>query len=194
MSPYLVQAGVFLIEVLFGFYVLALLLRLLLQIVRADFYNPIAQLLVALTNPPLLPLRRVLPGLFGIDLASVVLLVALKFLELYLISWFRGFAFAAVGFALVAAAELLRLAVFVYIVSILLRVLLSWVNPYGRHANPVGDLLYSLTEPVLRPARRLIPAVGGLDLSPIAVFVVLQLALILLIQPLHDLGYGLLPR
>lgn len=188
MTPYFLQAGIFLVEVAFGFYLLAVLLRFLFQLARADFYNPIAQFLVVITNPPLLPLRRVIPGLFGVDWASVVLLAALKLAELYAVSWMRDFTPALGGAALVGLAQLLRLAAYVYIVAILARVVLSWVNPHGGHANPAMDLLWSLTEPWLRRARRLIPAVAGLDLSPIVVFVALELALILAIQPLHDLG------
>lgn len=190
MTPYLVQAGVFLVEAAFGLYLLAVLLRLLMQLSRADFYNPIAQFLVLVTNPPLLPLRRVIPGFFGIDWASVALLVALQLAEIYFTAWLRDFTPAPAGAALVGLAQLLRLTVYVYIVTILVRVVLSWVNPYGGHANPATGILWSLTEPMLRPARRLIPSLGGLDLSPIAVFVLLELTLILLVQPLHDLGYA----
>lgn len=190
MTPYFQQAGVFLVEVAFGLYLLAVLLRLLMQWVRADFYNPIAQFLVLVTNPPLLPLRRVIPGFLGIDWAAVALLAALKLGEIYLVAWMKDFTPPLSGAALVGLAQLLRLTVYVYIVTILVRVVLSWISPYGGHGNPAMDLLWSLTEPLLTPARRLIPTLGGLDLSPIAVFVLLQLTLILLVQPLHDLGYA----
>ena len=129
MTPYFLQAGIFLVEVAFGFYLLAVLLRLLFQIARADFYNPIAQFLVVITNPLLLPLRRVIPGFAGIDWASVALLAALKLAELYLIGWMKDFTPAFAGMALVGLAQLLRLAVYVYLVAILVRVVLSWVNP-----------------------------------------------------------------
>lgn len=194
MTPYLSQAGLYLIQVLFGFYILAVLLRLLLQLARADFYNPFAQFVVALTNPPLLPLRRVLPPAGGIDLASVVLLVGLQVLELYLLAWLQAGRISLGGLVLLAAARLIELAVWVYIIAILIRVVLSWVNPYGMSRHPVGDLLYSLTEPMLAPARRLIPNLGGLDVSPIAVFVLLQLTLILIVRPLEDAGLALMLR
>ncbi len=179
MTSFFAQASVFLIQVLFGFYILAVLLRLLFQMVRADFYNPISQFLVVLTNPPLLPLRRFIPGLFGVDLASVALLLVLKSLELYLVFWIRGFAIHPVGLIVFATSELLTLSVYVFIVAILIRVIMSWVNPYGLRRHPASDLLHSLTEPLLRPARRLIPPIAGLDLSPIAVLVLLQLAIML---------------
>lgn len=194
MTPYLSQAGLYLVQVLFGFYILAVLLRLLLQLARADFYNPFAQFVVALTNPPLLPLRRLLPPAGGIDLASVVLLVGLQVLELYLLTWLQAGRISLGGLVLLAAARLIELAVWVYIIAILIRVVLSWVNPYGMSRHPVGDLLYSLTEPMLAPARRLIPNLGGLDISPIAVFVLLQLTLILIVRPLEDAGVTLMLR
>jgi len=177
MSSFLGQAGTFLIQVIFGFYILAVLLRLLLQLVRADFYNPISQLLVALTNPPLVPLRRIIPGLYGIDFASVLLLVVLKSIELFLAFAIRGRYLPGGAFILLAVSELLTLTCYVFLVAIIIRVLLSWFAPYGRSRNPAVDLLYSLSEPVLRPARRLIPAIGGLDLSPIIVLVLLQIGI-----------------
>lgn len=194
MTPYLSQAGLYLIQVLFGFYILAVLLRLLLQLMRADFYNPFAQFLVTLTNPPLLPLRRVIPPLGGIDLASVILLFGLQLLEIYLLAWLQGSPFSLAGGMLLTVARLIELAVWVYIVAIFVRVILSWVNPYGMSRHPAGDLLYSLTEPMLAPARRLIPGLGGIDISPIAVFVLLQLTLILIVRPLEDAGLSLMLR
>lgn len=190
---YFSQAGVYLVQVVFGFYTLLVLLRFLFQLVRADFYNPISQFIVAFTNPPLKLLRRFIPGFFGIDFAAVVLLFALKMLEVYLFGWLQGIAPKPIGLLVLATARLLELAVWVFIISIFIRVILSWVNPYGTR-NPIGDLLYSLTEPMLAPARRLIPNIGGLDISPIAVFILLQLTLILIVNPLEDVGLSLMLR
>jgi len=175
MNPFLTEAGILLVEVVFGLYQLAVLLRFLFQLTRADFYNPISQFLVAFTNPLLKPLRRLIPGLYGIDLASVVLLLLLKGFELYLLLLLGGFAVQWLPIVAAATVDLLRLTLNVYFFAILIRVILSWFMPYGIHQNPAGSLLVSLTEPLLRPARRLIPPIGGLDLSPIAVIVVLQL-------------------
>jgi YggT family protein len=180
MTPFLTEAALLLIQVAFGFYTLAVLLRLLFQLARADFYNPISQFLVTLTNPPLRPLRRVIPGLFGIDLASVVLLLALKAIEIYLVVLVTGLSAQPLGILIATVVELVQLTIYVYFFAILIRVLLSWFSPYGIRHNPAGDLLVSLTEPVMRPARRLLPPLGGLDLSPIAVLVALQLALLAL--------------
>ena len=194
MTPYFERAAFFLVQVVFEFYILIVLLRFLFQLARADFYNPISQFLVVLSNPPLRLLRRLIPGLWGIDLASVVLLIVLKTLEISLIAWIQKFAGAISGIMVLAAAQLLELTIYVYIVTVLIRVVLSWISPYGMRRHPLSDLLYSLTEPILRPARRLIPPVSGIDFSPIAVFVLLQLTLILVIRPLNDFGVALMMR
>ncbi|HEX9811099.1 MAG TPA: YggT family protein [Burkholderiales bacterium] len=188
---YFSQAGLYLIQLVFGFYILLVLLRLLFQLVRASFYNPVSQFIVTLTQPPMQFLRRFIPGLFGVDMAAVVLLLALQILEIYVIAWFQGASPAAGGVVVIAVAQLIEFTVYVFIVAIFIRIILSWVNPYGTR-HPVGDLLHSLTEPLLAPARRLIPPIGGLDLSPIAVFVLLQLTLILIVRPLRDFGGALL--
>ncbi len=185
------QAAVFLIDTLFWLYILAVLLRLLFQMVRADFYNPFSQALVVITNPTLLPFRRFIPGLYNIDLASVVLLLVLQCLKNYIIGWILGYPSRFSGLVVVSAAQLLQLTIYVFIVAIFIRVILSWIAPYGRH-NPAIGILISLTEPLMRPARRLIPPIAGLDLSPIGVFILLYLTLILMVSPLLAFGQALL--
>jgi YggT family protein len=180
MSGFLTDAASLIVQVAFGLYVLAVLLRFLMQVTRADFYNPIAQFVVTLTNPPLKPLRRLIPGLFGIDLASLLLLFGLQYLEITTLLWIRGVTVDPLSLLLPTVIELVRLTIYVFLFAILIRVVLSCVSPYGLHHNPAGSLLISLSEPLLRPARRWIPPIGGLDLSPIAVLVLLQLLLLAL--------------
>ncbi len=180
MNGFLADVLRLLVQVAFGFYILAVLLRLLLQLVRADFYNPVSQFIVALTNPPLRPLRRVVPGLFGIDLASVVLLVVLQALELYLLLEISGYPIDLPGLLLLAVVELVRLTINVFFFAVIIRVLMSWFLPFGMRHHPVGGLLVSLTEPLMAPARRWLPPIGGFDLSPILVLVLLQIALLAL--------------
>ena len=175
MTTFLTEAATLIVQVIFSLYILAVLLRFLFQLSRADFYNPISQFLVALTNPLLKPLRRLIPGLFGIDLASLVLLFALQALDVFLISQLNGFMPGLPPLVLAVVVDLVQLTLNVYFYAIFLRVILSWFMPYGIRQNPAGDLLVSLTEPLMRPARRLIPPIGGIDLSPIAVLVGLQL-------------------
>ncbi len=187
---YLGNAGEFLIRTVFGFYIAAVLLRFLLQWVRADFYNPLVQLLVKLTNPPLLPLRRVIPGFKGLDMAAVALLFGLQLLELLLIAALFGHRVTAPGLLLLAVAELLGLAFTVLFWAVILQAVLSWFNPDYR--QPAVRLLHQLTEPLLRPVRRWLPPIGGLDLSPLALLLGLQLAQLLLLAPLRDTALLLL--
>ncbi len=190
MGNYVNNAGAFLISTLFSMYILAVMLRFLLQLVRADFYNPLSQFLVKITNPPLKPLRRLIPGLGGIDLASIVLLLALKLLEIWLLATlYRAGLPGPAGLVVLALAQLLDLLINVYFFSILIQAILSWVNP-GHH-NPITTVLYQLNAPLLNPAQRLIPPMGGLDLSPVVVLIALQLASILLVAPLMALAQRL---
>lgn len=187
---YFSNAGVFLIQTIIGLYTLVVMLRFLLQMVRADFHNPITQILVKLTNPPLKPLRRIIPGLGGIDVASLVLLLALQTFELVLIGLLPMFSMPnPVGVLVLASAQLLSLLVSVYLFSVIIMVVISWISP--GNPNPVVTLLYQLTAPLMNPARRHIPPLSGLDLSPMAVIIVLYLVILLVVQPLLDFGRGL---
>ena len=190
MGNYFGDAGSFLIDTIIGLYILAVMLRFLLQWVRADFYNPISQFLVSITNPPLVFTRKIIPGLFGIDLASVVLMVLLTVLKIYLIAGIAGVTPRLSGVVVLAIGEIIQLAVYVFIFTMLIRVILSWIQPGGY--NPALALINQLTEPLMAPARRLIPPFGGLDLSPIVVFILLYLTLMLVVRPILDYGRLLL--
>ncbi|MFK5913341.1 MAG: YggT family protein [Woeseiaceae bacterium] len=182
MNP-LSNAGVFLISTLFGMYILAVMLRLILQIVRADFYNPVSRFIVKITNPPLKPLRRFIPGLAGIDMASVLVMLVLQMLEFYIITLIRHFPTPDIlGLTLYALVELVSLGFYVFLFSIFIQSILSWVNP-GQY-NPINTLLSQITEPVLRPARRLLPPMSGLDLSPMIAMMGLWLVKLILLDPL----------
>ncbi len=188
-SP-LSDAGIFLVNTVFGLYILIVALRFLLQCVRADFYNPISQFLVTFTNPPLRFLRRFIPGFAGIDWPSLLLMLALQSLELVITGLLGpGQIPALPGLLVLSIATLLKLFIYIFFFAIFIRIIISWVNP-GAY-NPVTVILHRLTDPLLRPARRLIPPISGLDLSPMVVIVALQLMIILFIKPLTDLGYSL---
>lgn len=185
-NPYASDAATLLIQTLFGLYILVVLLRFLLQLVRADFYNPISQFIVKATQPPLGPMRRIIPGFGGIDLAALVLMFLLQYAEIWLLSAIHGKAAGAVGIAILAVAELLKLTIYLFFFSIIVQVVLSWVNPHAH--NPITALIYRLNEPILQPARRLLPPFSGVDLSPLLVLIALQLALILIVRPVRDLA------
>ena len=171
-------ATVFLIQTVFGFYILAVMLRFLLQCVRADFYNPLVQFLVRITNPLLLPLRRFVPGYRGLDLASVVLAFALQLLGVLLVTALFGRSLDIGGVLLVTVMELLKLLINIYLWGVIIQAVLSWINPDPRH--PAARVLAQLTAPLLRPARRLLPPVSGVDLSPVLVVVALIFVSLLL--------------
>lgn len=184
-SNYLTDPVVFLIQTLFGLYILAVMLRFLLQLVRADFYNPISQFLVKATNPPLKLFRRIIPGFGGIDLSSVVLAWLLKAVEIILIIAIAGTSVNLIAPFVWAIPELIELLFNIYLFGILIQVILSWVNP-GSY-NPATALLYSLTGPLMRPAQKILPPMGGIDLSPMLVMIGLILMKMLLLPPLRHL-------
>jgi len=189
MGGYGTNAIQFLIQTLFDLYLVAIMIRVLLHLTRADFYNPVSQFLVKITNPPLIPLRRIIPGFMGIDFAAIVLMLAIKIVEIFLVVLIKGASVNFIGVVVLAIAGLLHLLVNVYFFTILIQVVISWINP-GSY-NPAISLLYSINEPLLGRARRIIPPISGFDLSPIVVIILLQLVSMLLIQPITDLGQGL---
>ncbi len=188
-NPYATDATVFLIRTVFGLFLMLVMLRLLLQVVRADFYNPISQFIVRATSWALKPLRRIIPGLGGFDLASVVLLLALQMLSIFLISLSRGMTVSFAGLVVLAIAELINLVFTIYLITIIAQAVLSWIGP-GTY-NPMTSLLYTLNEPVLRPIRRLIPVISGIDLSPLVALIAIQLLKILLVGPIFDIAASL---
>lgn len=188
-SSYFTNPLVFLIQVLFGLYLLVVLLRFLLQIVRADFYNPISQFIVKATSPLLKPLRSIIPGFGGLDLSSLMLAWLVKFVEIFLVLLVSGKGIMLIYPMLMAIPGLLELTINIFLFSILIMVILSWISPGGY--NTAISLLHSLTEPLVKPARKLIPPMGGLDLSPMFVMIVLVLMKMLLIPPLEHLAQQL---
>lgn len=184
---YFAQAALYLIEIVFGLYILAVLLRYLLARVRADFYNPLSQFLVKITNPPIKPLRRFIPGYLGIDWPSIILLLFLQGLEIIMIALVsNGHIPATPGLFVLIIANLLKTVIYVHMFIIIIQIVISWVNP-GAY-NPITVIMYQLSEPILKPARRLIPPAGGFDFSPMIAIIVMQLMIILLVSPLMDLG------
>ena len=189
MGDYLANPVIFLVRTAFQIYILLVLLRFFLQAVRADFYNPLSQLVVKATAPLLTPLRRVIPPLRGLDTASLVLAWGLKTLELVLVALLRGGGLQIVLPLLLAIPELVSLAFDILFWAILIQAILSWIQP-GTY-SPITAVLDALTAPLLRPARRLLPPMGGLDFSPMIVMVVLVVAKMLVVPPLQALAYAL---
>ena len=172
------RALTYLISTIFDLYIVAVLLRLILQWVRADFYNPLSQFLVKLTNPLLVPLRRLIPSIGRLDTAAVVLALLLEVTSLFIIASINSFSIAGLPLLILAVTKLLLAVLWLYFFLILVVVILSWVGGSLRH--PIIPLMYQLTEPVLRPLRKLIPPIGGMDLSPLFAIIGIRFLILLL--------------
>ncbi len=170
----------FLISTLFGIYIILLLLRLIFGLVRADFFNPISQTIVQLTNPPLLLLRRAIPPLGRLDLAAVVLILLLKFIELWLRLMVLGIDITP-GLVLIASIrEILVTVVWILIISLVIEVVMSWLQAGGaRGGNPVARLVSDVNRPILGPLRRALPNTGAIDFSPMLALIGLYIVLII---------------
>lgn len=178
------------LNILTMFYLSIVLLRFLLQLARADFYNPITQFAVKATSPLLVPLRRIIPGWGGIDGAALVLAVLIQTLSyvLILLALGQGFAINPLILLAWAAVTVLGLIVKIYYWSLIITIILSWVAPTSHH--PAAQLLMQLTEPVMKPFRKLIPPIGGMDLSPIVVFLALNVITIFIGHLATSVGLG----
>jgi len=171
------NALAYLLETVFNLFVLAALLRFYMQALRAPFRNPFAVFVVALTDFAVKPLRRIIPGLGGYDLASLLVawLFELLLLVLLVLLIYQGFpAGGSIGALIfLAFVKLIRLSIYLLIGAVLVQAVLSWVSPY----HPMMPFFDTLTRPFLRPVRKILPTVGGVDLSPLVVLVVCQLIL-----------------
>ncbi len=176
------------ISTFFYIFILLVFLRLLLQLVRADFHNPLSQFVTNTTNPVLAPMRKLFPPIGQFDTASLVLIMLLKIMQLCLVQMivYGSISSFYTVFA-VSILELTRMGLNFYLFAIIGQIILSWVAPYNN--NPAIGILFQITEPVMRPARKLVPPVGGLDLSPIIVILTIQVLELLLLHP-----SGLLPN
>ncbi|VXC97333.1 conserved membrane hypothetical protein [Pseudomonas sp. 8Z] len=172
----LIEALIYIIQTLGSLYLLIVLLRFILQLVRADFYNPLSQFVVKATKPLLTPLRRIIPGFAGLDLASLTLAILVQLLLMVVTLTLMGYNVG--GFILqllvwsVIGVTSLFLKVFFF--AMIISVILSWVAP-GSY-NPGAQLVNQICEPLLAPFRRLLPNLGGLDISPIFAFIAINLA------------------
>ena len=191
-NGYLLNPVIFLADTLFGLYILAVMLRLLLQIVRADFYNPFSQFLVKITNPPLKPLRTFIPGWAGIDMASVLLLLILQCLAIVVMALLSGSlleSFSIAGLLMATVSKLISLLMYIYFFSMIILALLSWISTGGY--NPVTSLMSSITDPLLRPVRKMLPPMGMLDLSVFVTILGLIVLRMLIMPPLYALSIHL---
>ncbi|MCL4106070.1 UNVERIFIED_CONTAM: hypothetical protein GTU68_058376 [Idotea baltica] len=170
----LTDISAYLIQTVLSLYLLAMLLRFLLQLVKADFYNPISQFLVRVTSPLVVPVRKVIPGFGGLDLATLLLSLGLQILAMVAVLMLNGYPLPnPLQLLLWGVLALVGLLVNIYFFALLAMIILSWVAPGS--SNPAVYLLHQITEPVMAPVRKIVPPLGGLDFSPIVVFILINI-------------------
>ncbi len=168
----------FLIHTLFTLYIGAFIIRAILAMTRADFYNPISQFLVTITNPLLIPLRKIIPSLGNIDTATWLLVFGLKTLEVFLLFLISGVQVSAATLISVSLLQIVTMIITILLYAVIIRAIFSWFAGMNMGPNPLISILHSITEPILAPARRIIPPVGMFDLSTLVVILVLYSLLI----------------
>lgn len=174
------DAAQFLLRTLFDLAACAFFLRFWMQWARVPFHNPFAQFVVRVTDFAVKPLRRVLPGLFGLDWASLLPFFLAELLMVLGVYWLMGYPFSVAGsavlpgFLLLALASALRLVLYSLIGFVLLQAILSWINPF----SPLAPVFYALSRPILAPFQKVVPPLGGIDLSPLVALIVVQLLLV----------------
>jgi len=185
-ASYMTNPIVFLIDTVVSLYILAIVLRFLFQWTRVDFYNPISQFLVKATHPPLKILRRFVPSIGKIDLSSIVLALTLQMLADFLILALQGEIAGIAALVLYSFKQIVEMVLNIFVFAVFARAILSWFDP-GNY-NPASSILQSLTEPLLILCRKVIPDLGGIDLSPLIALVLLQLAKMMILPPLSQLA------
>lgn len=170
--------GLLLINTIVGIYLLLVLLRFMLQLARADFYNPISQFIVKATNPILIPMRRIIPGWGGIDLSSLLLAFMVQLLGVALVMLMAGYSLNPLYMLLWSILLVANLALKIYFWGLIIVVIASWIAPHSY--NPALVLIAQIIEPAVKPIRKIMPDLGGLDLSPIVVFLVINILQIVL--------------
>ncbi|MEM1144128.1 MAG: YggT family protein [Pseudomonadota bacterium] len=178
--------GIYLTQTVLGLYMLIMVMRFVLQLVMADFYNPISQFLVKATNPVVLPLRKILPARGRFDAASLVLAILIQVITIVILLAMLGYSPPPVSKLLAwSVVGIVGLLLKIYFFALLGSIILSWVAPGS--SNPAAYLLYQITEPIMAPVRSLLPAMGGIDFSPILLFILINILEIVL----RDLAAGL---
>ncbi len=186
MTENFANAGVFLVQTFFGIYFILTMVRFLMQVSRADYYNPICQAIVKITDPAIRPLRRILPTIRSVDLATFAVAFLVQLIAVVLVMVLKGgplFMPLYIPWVLLGQFSTI---LDIYFFALLVMVIASWIAPGS--ANPAMTLVYQLTEPICSPARKLLPPMGGLDFSIILVFVSITLIdSYLVVEPLAQL-------
>lgn len=189
------QAIAFVVDAFATLFILAALLRFWMQTVRAPARNPIAYFSMALTDFAVRPLRRVIPGLFRLDLASLIVALVFQFLLEIVLLLLKGISVVDNPTALsvvlfIASVKLVRLSIYIFLGAVIIQAVLTWVSRY----HPMAPFFDALAKPLLRPVQRVIPPIGGLDISPVFVLIFLQLVLNFFVVWLEHSGEVMLAR
>lgn len=186
MTGNTLNAFLFLIQTLFDFYAIILIIRLILAWVHADFYNPITQFVIRATDFLVRPLKKILPHIRGFELATFALIFFVAFIKFFIITTV-SFGFPnPLGILILAFSGSIRLILQIMTIAIFLQAIISWINP----ASPVSHILNQFVSPVLKPFRKLIPPISGIDISPIPAIILLQIIIIVIINPIESYGLG----
>lgn len=186
---YFTNAGSLVVSTLFGIVLFVLVLRVLLQAIRANFYNPICQALYKISNPILMPVQKVLPAWRGINTGALLLAWVVAILWVAALAALAGGSISLLAMLVLGFAHLLGFFLQTMFWITLISVLLSWFSPSG--SNPAVPLLSGIADIVLKPLRKLIPPLGGFDLSPVFALLGLRLATILIVGPITQFGASL---
>ncbi|MHB1948876.1 MAG: YggT family protein [Gammaproteobacteria bacterium] len=189
MTTPIQDAELFLINTIFDLYLLILMIRFILCWARSNYFNPITRFIINCTQPIVAPLRRILPTYHGIEFATLAWILIFATLKFFLVGLvIFGLPKVPIGLIVLALATALKLLLNTFFYAIFLQAILSWIQP---GYSPLGELLSQVTSPIMRPIRRLVPAVGGIDISPIPALIILQLLLIVLVNPMMAQAMGL---
>ncbi len=190
MTGSILDGLLFLIDTLFNIYLIILIIRLILAWSGIHYLHPSVQVIVKLTSFVVKPLKKFLPDIRGIELATIFLILVIASIKWTLRIWLP-FAFPNLfGVLILAFADIIHLGLQVFFYAILLQALLSWIQP----GFPLNQALYQFTSPIMQPIRRLVPPISGFDISPIPALILLQLIIIVFIQPLMGIGWAIAHR
>ena len=179
---------IFLINTLFDLYLFVLVVRFILVWIHADYYHPVTQFIIKLTQKPVLLLKKILPNIQRIEISSLALILLLETVKYFFIIRLNFGFLSPSGLFILASADSLKLFASTFFYAILLQAILSWIQPY----SPVAELLHQFTSPIMRPIQRWMPPIAHFDLSPIPALIGLQLFIMLIVNPLMGMGIGLL--
>lgn len=180
-------ALLYLINTVFDLYLIILVIRIILVWIRADYFNPLVQFIIKCTDFIVKPMRRLIPNVDRLETASVVLVLILEVVKFSLVALLAYGIPTIPGLLLLAIGDMIKLILQTFFYAILVQAILSWIQP----RSPMSFVLYQFTSPIMRPLQRVIPPVGGIDISPIPALIILQLLIIVLVNPIMGLGLGL---